>query len=146
MIGPRGLNPIAQEILRHTLDDRPELAAALLDVVTEHGDSSDMYGVCVVASETGRQAMHALYFDTGTPVGEQVAPAEGLDEHRLFARQFLAAQVGKDAVQSVALFEAAESPGTAALTESVCALLAHVRDLVRRAEHGPVPQVRGAAV
>jgi hypothetical protein len=26
VIGPDGMNPIAQEILRHTLDDRPELA------------------------------------------------------------------------------------------------------------------------
>jgi hypothetical protein len=137
------MNPIAQEIMRHTLDDRPELAAALLDVVAEHGDSADMYGLCVVAAVVARSAMQMLYPDAGTGAEEYWALPEHasdvLDQHRLFARRFLAAQFNGDAVMSGALFTATESRGYQDRQESVCALLACMRDLVRRAEAGPAP-------
>lgn len=147
MIGASDLNPIAQEILRHTLDDRPELAAALLDVVATEGDSADMYGLCVVAAVVARGALHTLYPDAGLTAEEYWALPEHatdvLDQHRLFARRFLAAQLNDDAVMSVALYQATESHGYQDRTESVCALLACARDLVRRAEAGPATAQHG---
>ncbi|WP_106518155.1 hypothetical protein [Streptomyces sp. 111WW2] len=141
MIGPTGLDPLAQEIVRHTLDDRPVLAAALLDVVGEHGDSADMYGVCCVAAEVARGAMQALYPDAGMTVREYWAlpdhTSSVLDEHRLFARRFLVAQLNRDAPMSLALYSATEGRGYQDRQESVCALLACARDLVRHAEAGP---------
>ncbi|MER7835285.1 hypothetical protein ABTY98_05080 [Streptomyces sp. NPDC096040] len=143
MIGAEALNPLVQEILRHTLDGRPAMAASLLDVVTEHGDSADLLGVCCAAADTGRVALQELFPDAGTGPGEEwrlpAAMADRLagDPHRLFAVRFLTAYLNGDHGTALALFQAAETAGPQDRTESICALLAHVRCLTLRAEQGP---------
>ncbi|WP_280866497.1 hypothetical protein [Streptomyces sp. SAI-127] len=132
-----------QEILRHTLDGRPAMAASLLDVVTEHGDTADLFGVCCAAAETARGALLALFPDAGTAPGDGWQLPPGLadqlagDPHRLFAARFTTAYLNDDPVMAFALFQATEAAGYQDRTESICTLLAHVRGLALRAEQGP---------
>ncbi|MFD5571971.1 SOS response-associated peptidase family protein [Streptomyces cadmiisoli] len=143
MIGPEGLQPLVQEILRHTLDGRPAVAASILSVVTEHGDSADLFGVCCAAADTGRVALQVLFPDAEVGPGQEwqlpPAMADQLagDPHRLFAARFVTAYLNGDHPLALALFQAAETGGHQERTESVCALLAHVRRLTLRAEQGP---------
>ncbi|MGX1301417.1 hypothetical protein RKD35_002905 [Streptomyces albogriseolus] len=143
MIGSEAMNPLVQEILRHTLDGRPAVAASLLDVVTEHGDSADLFGLCYAVADTGRVALLALFPDAGTGPGEEwqlpPAMADQLagDPHRLFAVRFLTAYLNGDHGMALALFQATEAAGYQDRTESICTLLAHVRCLTLRAEQGP---------
>jgi hypothetical protein len=143
VIGPEALQPLVQEILRHTLDGRPAVAASLLDVVVEHGDSADLFGVCCAAADCGRVALQALFPDVGAGTGGewQLPPAlaDQLagDPHRLFAARFVTAYLNGDHATALALFHAAEAAGHQDRTESICTLLAHVRWLTLRAEQGP---------
>jgi hypothetical protein len=142
-MGPEALEPLTQEILRHTLDGRPAVAASLLDVVTEHGDSADLFGVCCAAADTARGALHVLFPDAGTVPGDGWQLPPGLadrladDPHRLFAARFTTAYLNDDRAMALALFQATEAAGYQDRTESICALLAHVRGLTLRAEQGP---------
>ncbi|WP_411092236.1 hypothetical protein [Streptomyces sp. 049-1] len=143
MIGPESLHVLVQEILRHTLDGRPAVAASLLDVVTEHGDGGDLFGVCCAAADTGRVALHVLFPDAGTGPGEEwtlpPAMADQLagDPHRLFAARFVTAYLNGDHAMALALFQATEAAGYRDRAEAICTLLAHVRGLTLRAEQGP---------
>jgi hypothetical protein len=143
VIGGESLNALVQEILRHTLDGRPAVAASLLDVITEHGDSADLFGVCCAAADTGRVALQALFPESSVGVGGdwQLPPAMADqlagDPHRLFAARFVTAFLNADHAMALALFQATESAGYQDRTEAICALLAHVRGLTLRAEQGP---------
>jgi len=141
VIGPEHLAPLVEDVLRHTLDGEPARAAAVLDRIGEHGDGADMYGVCCAAAEVGRAALLTLFPDAGTADGDMWSlegAADQLDDpHRLFAARFLTAYANGDAPTGLALFLAAHQAGPQSRTESVCALLAHVHGLCRRAEAGP---------
>ncbi|MFF4900530.1 hypothetical protein [Streptomyces sp. NPDC001068] len=149
MIGAEALNPLVQEIMRHTLDGRPAVAAGLLDVVVHHGDSADLFGVCCAAAETARGALCTLFPDAGTAEGDGWQLPPGLadqlvgDPHRLFAARFTTAHLNGDSAMALALFRATESAGQEAQTESICSLLAHVRGLALRAEQGPATPETG---
>ncbi|MEV0016613.1 hypothetical protein [Streptomyces tendae] len=138
-----GLHALASEILRHTLDGRPAVAASLLDVVTEHGDRADLFGVCCAAADTGRVALQALFPESSVGVsGEWQLPPAMADQlagdpHGLFAARFMTAFLNGDHAMLLALFQATETAGYQDRTESICALLAHVRGLTLRAEQGP---------
>ncbi|MFJ4469507.1 hypothetical protein ACIP2X_18715 [Streptomyces sp. NPDC089424] len=143
MIGPESLEALVREILRHTLDSRPAVAASVLDVITEHGDSADLFGVCCAAADTGMVALQALFPNAGFGPGEEwtlpPAMSDQLadDPHRLFAVRFMTAYLNGDHAMALALFRAAEAAGCQDRTESICSLLAHVRCLTLRAEQGP---------
>ncbi|MGW3971127.1 hypothetical protein ACWEFD_17745 [Streptomyces ardesiacus] len=143
MIGSEAMNPLVQEILRHTLDGRPAVAASLLDVVSEHGDSADLFGLCCAVADTGRVALHVLFPDAGTgPCEEWTLPPAMADQlagdpHRLFAVRFMTAYLNGDHPTAAALFQAADAAGPQDRTESICSLLAHVHGLTLRAEQGP---------
>jgi len=143
VIGSEALDSLVREILRHTLDGRPALAASLLDVVSEHGDGADLFGVCCAAAECGRVALQALFpfacdgaADEWRLLPEMVEQMAG-DPHRLFAARFMTAYLNEDQPMALALFQASEAAGYQDRTESICALLAHVRGLTLRAEQGP---------
>ncbi|MFJ7090433.1 hypothetical protein ACIQWL_09210 [Streptomyces mirabilis] len=152
MIGPKDLDPLAQEILRHTLDGDLAVAASFLDVVTEHGDGADLFGVCCAAAETARGALLTLFPDAGAAEGDRWQLPPGLadqlaaDPHRLFAARFTTAYLNDDRVMALALFQATEAAGYRDRTESICALLAHVRGLTLRAEQGPATPDRPGGV
>jgi hypothetical protein len=143
VIGPQALEPLVQEILRHTLDGHPAKAAVVLDIVSQRGDSADLFGVCCAAAEVARTALCALFPDAGTVAGDCWQLPEGLadqlagDPHRLFAARFTTAYLNGDQVMALALFQASEAAGYQDRTESICTLLAHVRGLTLRAEQGP---------
>jgi hypothetical protein len=149
VIGPEALHPLVAEILRHTLDGRPALAGSLLDVVVEHGDSADLFGVCCAAAETARDALQVLFPDAGTGPGQEwqlppdTAQAMAGDPHRLFAARFVTACLNGDHGMAVALFQASETAGSLARTESVCALLAHAYRLTLHARQGPAAPTPG---
>ncbi|MDI9836220.1 hypothetical protein [Streptomyces sp. KAU_LT] len=141
MIAPEYLEHLVGQILHHTLQDRPAVASVLLDVVSDNGDSADLYGVCCAVADTGRVAMQALYPLAGSDPEWQLPPdaVDRLvgDPHRLFAVRFQTAYLNRDHAMTTALFQAAEAAGPEDRTESICALLAHVRVLTLRAEQGP---------
>ncbi|MEU0950664.1 hypothetical protein ABZ379_49875 [Streptomyces canus] len=143
MIGSEALKPLVQEILRHTLDGRPAVAASLLDVVTEHGDSADLFGLCCAVAESARGALLTLFPDAGSVPGDGWQLPPGLadqlagDPHRLFAARFTTAYLNDDLLMAFALFQATEAADYQDRTESICTLLAHVRGLTLRAEQGP---------
>lgn len=143
MIGSEGLEPLVREILRHTLGGRPTLAASLLDVVVEHGDSGDLFAVCCGVAHFAQGALLTLFPEAGTAPGDGWQLPPGLadqlagDPHRLFAARFTTAYLNGDVLMALALFQATEAAGYQDRTESICALLAHVRALTVRAGRGP---------
>jgi hypothetical protein len=153
VIGTEALEPLVQEILRHTLEGRPALAQSLVDVVVEHGDTADLYGLCCAAADTAQTALLTLFPQAAAgkagdrwqlPLG--MAQDLAADPHRLFALRFVTAYLNQDTAMAVALFQAAEAAGGQDRLESVCALLAHVRALTQRAELGPADHAGGDPV
>ncbi|WP_406501532.1 hypothetical protein OHA04_27340 [Streptomyces sp. NBC_01590] len=136
MIGPTALVPLVDDLLHHLAAGDVDQAAHVLDQVAEHGDAADMYGLCVAVAESGRDALLALSTAPDTLRGHFLgldAEAARPDPHRLFAARFLTAYICDDREMTTALYSAAHTAGDPARTESVCALLAQVSGLHRRA-------------
>ncbi|MEU8870501.1 hypothetical protein AB0D24_04910 [Streptomyces javensis] len=137
VIGPERLAPLAREVL--ALDCEPWYAELIIDHIGDHGDAADMFGVCCAAAEAGRTALLTLFPEAATNgcMWSLADISHRADPPQLFAARFLTAYANGDAPMAVALFQAAHEADAQARTESVCALLAHVRSLSRRAEAGP---------
>lgn len=131
VIGPAALAPLIEDVLRRLLDGDLGRAAVVLDDITCRGDAADVFGLCCAAVDAGRAVLPALYplgYGPGLVVD---VPAD--DPHRLFAARFLTAYDRGDVPMAAALYAAANTAGGRARTESVCALLALVSSIYRRA-------------
>lgn len=135
VIGPELLDGCVRRLLDHTVAGEGEQAAPYLDVIVEYGDAADLYGLCCAAGEVGRNALR------GVLPGVRLDPV--CDKHRRFAARFLAAYTARDTPRTIALFKAVWQAGTEARMESVCALLAYVGALARRAYACPAPTPSG---
>ncbi|MFE4329694.1 hypothetical protein ACFRQM_09580 [Streptomyces sp. NPDC056831] len=136
MIGPAALVPLVEDLVRYAVYGDVDQAAHVLDRVAEHGDAADMYGLCVAVAESGRDALLALPTAPDLFLGDVLgldADTARPDPHRLFAARFLTAYLHDDREITTALYCAAHTAGDPARTESVCALLAQVSGLHRRA-------------
>lgn len=126
----------AYDLLAHTATGDLVRAGDVLGEIKAYGDPAALWGVCCATAEAGRGVLTQMFNVAEESVIWRcpgIADAFADDPHRLFAGRFLTAYANGDADMCRALYRAAETAGEDDLTDSVCALVAHVARLFRRA-------------